>query len=396
MTVQLARIGAIAAVNLRRMFRDRSNIFYVIISPLLFVLVLGLLFGGGQPLRLAVTGADAGPLAQRLATALAADERIEVERYESPAAMRTAVERGTVNAAVVIPADYDAAVRAGDQAVVYYLTRRDDTTAADLGVWVRSVVPQEAAVLRAARFAALETGTSFEDSLRRAEAAEVPGAEVELVSSGPAQFPAGLNQFSPIAPSMLLLFVFLTSLTAALGLIEARRLGVTTRMYATPTPTVVLVAGEALGRLVIALSQGLVVMLGSALLFGVDWGDPLGAAALLVLFCLVGSGAAMLLGSMLRAEGPALGVAMALGLGLAAVGGAMLPLELMAEPVQRIARFTPHSWGYQGFAELVRRGGTLGDILPQLGVLAGYAVGLWVLGVWQLRRAITRATPVSG
>lgn len=390
MTSHLARIGAIAGVNLRRMFRDRSNIFYVIVSPLLFILVLGLLFGGGQPLRVGVAGADTGPLAQRLAEALAADDRIDLERYDSASALRTAVERGTVNAGVVIPTGYDEAVRGGERAVVHQLTRRDDPAGAEVGVWLRAVVAQQAAVLRAARFAADETGASFDDSLRRAGTVEVPAVEVAVVSSGPAQFPAGLNRFAPVASSMLLLFVFLTSLTGALGLIEARRLRVTTRMYATPTPAAVLVAGEALGRLGIALSQGLVVMLGSALLFGVDWGDPLGAAALLVLFCLVGSGAAMLLGSALRSEGPALGLSLALGLGLAAVGGVMVPLELLAEPVQRIARLTPHAWGYQGFAELVRRGGTLGDILPELGVLAGYAAALWILGVWRLRRAVTR------
>lgn len=65
-------------------------------------------------------------------------------------------------------------------------------------------------------------------------------------------------------------------------------------------------AGEALGRFAVALTQGLVIMVGSALLFGVGWGDPLGAGVLL-LFCLVGSGAAMLLGSLFRTEGPAIG-----------------------------------------------------------------------------------------
>jgi ABC-2 type transport system permease protein len=383
------KVLAIAMLNLRRLFRERTNIFYVVISPLLFVLVLGLLFGGGQPLRLAVTGADGGPLAQHLASALAADGRVELTHVDSDRDLRTAVERGTVNAGLVIPDDYDAGLRSGQQTAVHYLTRPDDLVAAELGVWVRSVVPQEAALLRAARFGADRGDRSFEHALRAAESMPLRGSEVVVVNTGERQFPAGLNQFAPIAPSLLLLFVFLTSLTAALGLIEARRLGVTSRMYATPTPPAVIVAGEALGRLAIALAQGLVVVLGTGLLFGVDWGDPLGAAALLLLFCLVGSGAAMLLGSLFRSEGPALGVAMALGLGLAGVGGTMLPLELLSEPMQRVARFTPHAWGYEGFAELVRHGGRFTDILPQLGVLAAFAVVLFGLGVWRLRRSIT-------
>jgi ABC-2 type transport system permease protein len=117
--------------------------------------------------------------------------------------------------------------------------------------------------------------------------------------------------------------------------------------------------------------------------------DPrIAIGALLLLFCLVGSGAAMLLGAVFRNEGPALGTSLGLGLGLAAVGGAMMPLEIMGEPVRTIAKFTPHSWGYEGFAELVRHGGGIVDIAPQLGVLAAFAAVLFALGAWQLRRAI--------
>lgn len=39
------------------------------------------------------------------------------------------------------------------------------------------------------------------------------------------------------------------------------------------------------------------MILGSALLFGVRWGDLVAAALLLVAFALVGTGAAMLLGA---------------------------------------------------------------------------------------------------
>lgn len=380
---------AIAVSNVRRLFRDRSNIFFTLVAPLLFLLVLGLVFGGGQPVQLGVVGGQEGPLAERLTGALAAGERVEIEQFDSADALRTEVERGTVNAGVVIPADYDAVVREGDQAAVHYLARQDDLLAQDLGVWVRSVIPQEAALLRAAQFGAQEGAGSFDEALRTAEASELPGVAVEVVTTGEAVFPEDLNPFTSIAPSLLLLFVFLNSLSASLGLIQSRQLGVTTRMYATPTPLRTIVAGEALGRFGIALTQGLVVLFGAALLFGVDWGDPVGAAAVLVLFCLVGSGAAMLVGSLFRDEGPALGVAMGLGLGLAAVGGTMLPLELLAEPVRVIARFTPHAWGYEAFAELTRHGAGVTDIAPELGVLAGFAVVLFGLGTWRLRRAIT-------
>jgi ABC-2 type transport system permease protein len=148
--------------------------------------------------------------------------------------------------------------------------------------------------------------------------------------------------------------------------------------------------GEAAGRIGVALVQGLIIMLGSGLLFGVRWGDPLGAAALLLAFALVGGGAAMLLGSVLRTEQQAVSLGLLLGLGMAAIGGAMLPLDLFSGTMRQVAHLTPHAWALDGFAVLLRRDGTLLDILPQLGVLAAIAAALLALGSWRLRAALTR------
>lgn len=380
---------AIAGVNLRRLFRERSNIFWVIIAPLLFLLVLGLLFGGGQPLRIGVAGDTADPLAQRLVDHLDTDDRVEVERLDTTESLQTEVERGTVNAGLVVPEGYDQRLRDGQQAPVTYVNRVGDAAAVEAGAWVRSVVRQEAALVQAAQAGADTTELSFDEALQTAEDTTAPAVEVELTSPGQPVFPAGLGTFTPSAASMLLLFVFLTSLTAALNLIQSRRQGMTSRVFATPTSASTIVAGEALGRFAVALTQGLLIVIGSALLFGVSWGAPLGAAALLLLFCLVASGAAMLLGTLLRNEGAAIGVALGLGLGLAAVGGAMVPLEVLPPPMQTVSKLTPHAWGYEGFAELVRFDGGITDILPQLGALAGFAIVLFTLGTWRLRRVVT-------
>ncbi|MEV4082945.1 ABC transporter permease, partial [Nonomuraea fuscirosea] len=79
-----------------------------------------------------------------------------------------------------------------------------------------------------------------------------------------------------------------------------------------------------------------------------------------------------------------------LGLGLGAIGGAMVPLDLLPATMRQVAHLTPHAWAMDGFAELLGRNGTIAAILPQLGVLAGYAAALFALGTWRLRAALTR------
>ncbi|MGW5161518.1 ABC transporter permease, partial [Nonomuraea wenchangensis] len=79
-----------------------------------------------------------------------------------------------------------------------------------------------------------------------------------------------------------------------------------------------------------------------------------------------------------------------LGLGLAAIGGAMAPLEFFPAPMRLLAHVTPHAWALDGFAELLRGDAGLAGVLPQLGVLAGYAAALLALGAWRLRAALSR------
>jgi ABC-2 type transport system permease protein len=131
-------------------------------------------------------------------------------------------------------------------------------------------------------------------------------------------------------------------------------------------------------------------MVGSAALFGVDWGDPLGAAALATEFGLVATGAGLLMGAVARTTEQATAVGLLAGLGMAALGGTMMPLEFFSPTMRLIAHGTPHAWAVDGFTELVRRGGGLGDIMLPLAVLLGGAVVLLALASWRLRRSITR------
>jgi ABC-2 type transport system permease protein len=77
------------------------------------------------------------------------------------------------------------------------------------------------------------------------------------------------------------------------------------------------------------------------------------------------------------------------GLGLAALGGCMVPLEIFPDTMVKIAHITPHAWGLDGFAELIRRGGDLGSIAGEVAVLTGFAAVLLALGTWRLRAKLT-------
>src|SRR3546814_20174465 len=100
-------------------------------------------------------------------------------------------------------------------------------------------------------------------------------------------------------------------------------------------------------------------MLLTALLFGVSWGDPLGAAVVLIAFAAVSAGAAMLLGTLPANAAAATGIGVVLSLALAALGGALLPTELFGEGLQSRDGATPTSWALDAKAETTRHDGSV-------------------------------------
>lgn len=379
----------IARVALLRLVRDRSNVFFVFILPIGIILIIGSLFGGGFTPKLAIVAEPgAGSLGFDLANAIERRDDVEVLRFDDSDTALTAVERGSIQAALLIPAEYTDALLSGATTEVGFVARPD---AVAFQTIVDAEVGKQAALVRVARLAQARFDADFEDALETATgiAPSIRGVDVATRSVGEALFPSSLGQFDLGASSQLILFMFLTGLTGSAALIQTRRLGVAGRMLSTPTASRTVVSGEALGRWAVVMLQGLYILFATLLLFQVNWGDPLGAAAIMILFAAVAAGTAMLMGTLFRNDEQAGGVGVIAGLGVAALGGCMIPLELFSPTMQNIARITPHAWALDGFAVLVREDGTIMDILPQLGVLATFAVALIAVATVRLRRALT-------
>ena len=187
---------------------------------------------------------------------------------------------------------------------------------------------------------------------------------------------------------MLVLFVFITSVAGAAELIEARRLGVTRRLLATPTTATTVLFGEFLGRFAIAMLQALIIFGVGWLVFGVDWGDPPAALLLVVTFALVATGVGMLLGAVLGSAEQATSIGSPVGIALGMLGGWMWPLAIVPAPMRTFGHLFPQAWAMDAFIALIARNAGLAGILRPIAVLAAFAAVLLALATWRLRRAL--------
>lgn len=382
---------ALAKVALIRVLRERSTLFFVFVFPLLIVLMVGATFGGDFAPTVVVVDEGQTTLAQDLVASLDGNDEVTVEAGDRDDALeRTAA--GTVAAAVIVPADADDAT-AQSPAVIEYVARSGTG-----GQQVRAVIQAEIERLSlGSRVAAglVAVGVAPDQAARAvadAPAVHVPEPTIEVAVGGDlSQEFEGLGQFDLGAAQQLVLFTFLSALAASAGLIQMREWGIARRLQAMPVGGRQVIVGLAVGRWAIAGFQALYIMVATALIFGVNWGSLFPALVLMGTFAGAAAGAGLLAGAVFQNEAQANGVGILLGLGMAALGGCMLPLEIMPDTLQAIAHVTPHAWALDGFAEIVRRDGGIGDILPELGVLSAWLVALVSLAAWRLRVVTARA-----
>jgi ABC-2 type transport system permease protein len=385
------KILAIVRVNLIRSSRDRSALFFSVLLPLMLILVLGLTYGAQATARVGLLDADGGPMATQLVTALEAtpDLRVEIRRYDSLDGLRDAAARGIVQVGIAVPAGYSSDLASGRTTTVTIVAPPTGSASA-VETTVDQAISAQATLVRAARLAAATaatSGTSFDASLQdaRSLAASVPGVAVAVE---PVNAATGRNGYDVGAQGQLILFMFLTSLTGAIELVLTRQLGISRRMFATPTGLWTIIFGESAARIAFAVLQGVFIVAASAILFGVRWGDPAAVAAIVLAFALVSGGAAMLVGSLASNPSQAGALGPALGLLFGLLGGAMVPAEVFPDTMRTLSHLTPHAWAVDALRSLGEPGTGVPTVAPQLAVLAAFAAVLFGISMVRLRQVL--------
>jgi len=381
--------AALAGAELRRVTRDRTFLFFMVLLPILIILLIGITISSNEQIRVGVVNQGQASLSTSLARELADDPALTVETLDSRTAASEALRRSEVSAAVVIPAGFDASLRAGETVTVPVLVPGTAESSQAALAAIQAVVGRHAATVQAAAFTTDRGLRSFDQNLSAATRLQQGNQAVplrtEVVDSASNYLPLG---FSYSAPTMLVLFVFINALAGGAAMIQTRQYGILSRALAAPTRPRELVGGEALAYLGLTVGQAVLIVGIGAFLFGVDWGNPLAAAALVFVWALVGTGAGMLSGTLFRTPEQAGAIGPAVGIAFGMLGGCMWPLEVVPPSVRMLGHATPHAWAVDAWVEVLSRGGGLPQIAGYLGILALYAVVLLTLASLRLRRSL--------
>jgi ABC-2 type transport system permease protein len=390
-------VGAVLAIlmkDLRLRLRDRSVVLFALVAPLGLMVILSGVFPDESALRIGavIVDEDGGVVADAFRSEVI-PELVEAgvirdARTLTRAEARAAVESGEVSLAWVVPAGTSTAAAAGAAIRLEVLANPDRALAVAVGRSVAVTFTDEvaritAAVATVARFEGRTPDATLIDAVRAA-------AESTLrpVSVGTSTVPSlRLAQRDQLTAGMAVFFLLFTVQIGVLGLLEERQQGTLPRLRAAPIPVGAVLAGKALGALVLGLVSMTVLAVAAALLLGSSWGPPVGTALAILAVTLTAAAIMAAVGSLASSAEQASNLQSIVAVGLGLLGGVFVPAR--GAVAETLATLSPHHWFLTGLGAQ-HASGEWTEVLPSVAaqlLLAAFALGF---AVWRTRRELAR------
>lgn len=388
----------IAGKDAKIIGRDRAALLVMLAMPLALIFILGSALGSTAEFdaKVAIVNLDSGDtgalFVEGLTEAEGLDKIFDIEIRDDAEEVRRDVEKGNLTAALVIPVDLTEKIAAAEPISLEVL--QDPGSQITGGVWAGVI---RAAVSNAS--AQIIVGRTVAEAMQNSGGASSPpgttsggatGAEavtldIVKVVEVEAETEKRVSMISYYAAGMTGMFLLFGSMFGAFSFVKERREQTLARMLVSPAPKAAIVGGKSFGILMLAAGQFIILLVGTTLLFGVDWGENTFATVAIGLAeGVAAAGFAMTLAALGKTERAIGGLGPALIMLFAATGGSMIPAEFLPSWLLPVQYISPPYWAVNGFLE-VMRGADLSDVLLNIVVLLVIGLVLFLFGVWRLR-----------
>ena len=226
----------------------------------------------------------------------------------------------------------------------------------------------------------------FDSSLEIAQTIQTQAPERVTVVEGNTEDEVEYDPRANTSAGQLITWVFIPLFAISALFAYERQQGTLRRLLTTPATKATFLLGTITGQVAMALVQMLLLVGFGILVMKLGWGrEPLALFLILLTSALAAAAFGTTMGTFIKSEGQASGLSVMFGMVFALMGGCWYPLELFPPAIQNIVKILPTTWAMQGMLDLVLRGGSLPDILPEAAVLLGFAAIFFSVGVWRFR-----------
>lgn len=397
----MKKIFAIAWKDAILRFASRWDLVFFIVLPVVFTFLLA----GGTPsgeddprIRLLVVDEAKTALSTQIIAELDKSTAVRPDVVTQSEADDQFSQR-RASTVFIIPAGLDLAALQAGTAQVDLRQEPNDLNATLAERAIQTALRQVSSAIGAANSAVAqreknqpfasgaEKQAYFDQSLKTAQDLQATAPERVTVIRGAT--PEQKVDYDPRANSsagQLITWVFIPLFGISEMFANERAQGTLRRLLTTPTHKATYLLGTIAGQVVTALVQMLLLVLFGIFVMKLSWGrEPVALLIILVASALAGAAIGTTMGTFVKTGRQANGLSVMAGMVMALMGGCWYPLELFPAAIQTAVKVLPTTWAMQGMLDLVLRGRGLVDVLPEAGVLLGFAVVFFVIGVWRFR-----------
>ena len=411
----MKKLFLIGIKDLKLMFRDPAALTFMLLAPFLLTIAMGFVtgrFSGGSTglsdIPVVIVNLDQGDLGNALEDLFNSEdlsELMEPTASDSPEAARQLIESNEASAAIIIPSGFTESISPSENTAfgpdyvqpeavqIEVYTNPSSPTSAGI---VKAIVDEFVSRVEEGRTSGM---TSFLQLMQSglvdpqnigAEAGnlfqnveQTESNAITLAKNTEGADAVELDLLAYFAPGMALMFLMYTVSYGGRSILAERAEGTLPRLIISPTQIVQVLGGKVLGIFFMGTAQVGILILASAILFQVKWGNSIGIAVLILAAVFGSTGWGMLITAFARTPAQVANTGTIVMLIFSILGGSFINLENFPPIMQTISKITPNAWGLDGFTTLAL-GGTLSNLVEPIiallimgAVLFGIAVVLF-------------------
>ncbi len=389
----IKKVLTIAFNALKVTFRDKGNLIWLIIMPIVWTTLIGTMSttgGGDEKIPVGFLNSDRGIYGEVFEEILRKEESIKivVMAEDDEDKMRNLVKDTKLSVGLIIPDNFSEKLKVREQVEIEIL-KSEGNSSYFLEELIEKVAERISIDALAANFTVEkiserrmvleeevledEKERIWEEAFVKADAffelAPSIGIEYVVLSveKRDENIPIGVEASSP---GFAVMFVMMGVCFAGVAMVQERHHKTLARLLTTPTEKFSIISGKMLGFFLVGFIQFMILILFGQLVLKVNWGNlPLGVLLLVISYVLSVTGLGTLLSVVVRTSAQAGAFAVLISMVTSMLGGAWWPIEIVPRFMQNIARFTPQYWAINGFNKIITRGFGITEILPNFYVL---------------------------
>jgi len=389
----LVKIISITKNVLLTTIRDRSNLVWLIVMPMVWTVLVGSISGAGSStstpaIPVAIINYDEGSYGTKFEEFLKEENGIEIVTVDSESELRSLVKETEIVGGLIIPKDFTDSLLIGTPAQIE-LIKSERSYSYFVNELVIRIARRISIDAQASNFAlrklellkGIPEGDSFdywEKAFEISDSSFEPEPSVRVnyrVLSVQDQEEVLVTGMELSSPGFAVLFVMMGVFFAGAAMVLERQQGTLSRLLTIPTARFTVVIGKMSGFFVLGLVQFVILILFGQILLGVNWGrSPFAILLIVISFTLSVTGIGTLLAVLVHTSAQAGAFGVLFSIVTSMLGGSWWPVEVMPSFMQNIAHFTPQFWALNGFTKVITRGFGVSSILPNFGILIGIAI----------------------